>query len=69
MFFPKIPSQNFWQRFCVWMIFLVGASLLAGRFLRATPEIAEKTEILVTIGGVGLIFGWVMQLIQRMKEK
>jgi uncharacterized membrane protein YgdD (TMEM256/DUF423 family) len=67
--YPKIPTHNFWQRWCVWMIFFVGASLLAGRILRATPEIAEKTEILATIGGVGLALGWLVLLWQRLRKK
>jgi len=59
--FPKLPNQGFWQKWNLCCILFTGGSLLATRFGQNMPEVVEFAENLVLIGGICLLFGFIMQ--------
>ncbi|MDR2553953.1 MAG: hypothetical protein LBC64_00865 [Fibromonadaceae bacterium] len=67
--FPKMPDNStFWQKWNMFFVMFTGSCLLASRFYKDSPDVVDSAEFLVWIGGIALIFGFVMRFLQDRKK-
>jgi hypothetical protein len=67
--FPKLPDNiGFWRKWSMFCMMFIVSCLLAIRFYREVPEMADSVGNLMWLGGAGLLLGFIMQFLQSRKK-